>query len=90
MPACGKRVPVGGWIERLDEPGAGVGEFGDEFENGFVGEGGLLGFAEPGFIEGMKALKILGRERQLDERRGVEQERSASGVVERTGDAEAG
>jgi len=88
--AGGDGAPVHGRVEGLDEAGAGVGAFGDEFEGGFVGESGLVGFFEPGFAEGLESGDIVGREDKLGEGRGFEEERGARGIVEASGDGERG
>ena len=53
--AGGHVGPIDGGIEAADEVGMSEEFFGDEFEDGFVIEGGLLGFAEPGGWRGVAA-----------------------------------
>jgi len=54
-----------------------------------VGEGGLLGFAQPGFLEGLEAGEVSLGECELGERRTIELKRGAGLVVELTSFGEA-
>jgi len=65
-----------------------VGAFGDEFEDGLVGERGLRGFFEPGFSGGLEIGEVGGGEGELGERRLVEGKNGEGRGVEAAGGRE--